>query len=62
MSRKEYIAHVKLHDNGEWASPHYLEEHLRDVELLASDFAKNIGSDWAGLSGRWHDLGGGYRL
>ncbi len=61
MSRKEYIAHAKQNDNGEWSSPHYLEEHLHDVELLASDFAKNISPGWAGLSGRWHDLGK-YRL
>jgi len=57
MTRKEYVAHVKENSNGEWASPHDLEEHLRDVERLACDFAENIGPVWAGLSGRWHDLG-----
>ncbi len=57
MTKKEYVAHVKQNSNAEWASPHYLEEHLRDVELLASDFAEGIGPAWAALSGRWHDLG-----
>jgi len=57
MTPKKYVAHVKQNDNAEWSPPHYLEEHLRDVELLASDFAKDIGPVWAALSGRWHDLG-----
>jgi len=55
--KRKYIAHAKQNENGEWDVPHSLDEHLREVELLASLFAKNIGSDWAGLSGRWHDLG-----
>ena len=56
MSKKKYIARVKQSDDGEWI-PHYLEEHLRDVELLASEFAEGIGPIWAALSGNWHDLG-----
>lgn len=57
MPKKKYIAHVKQNDDGEWASPHYLEEHLRDVARLVSEFAEDIGPIWAALSGRWHDLG-----
>ena len=57
MTRKKYVAHVKQNANAEWALPHSLEEHLRDVERLASDFAEGVGPVWAALSGRWHDLG-----
>ncbi len=56
-SKKEYIAHVKQNENGEWNELHLLDEHLRSVEKLAKGFALNIGADWAARSGQWHDLG-----
>ena len=55
--KNEYIAHAKQKENSEWEAPHLLDEHLRDVALLASELAKDIGPEWAGLAGRWHDLG-----
>lgn len=35
-----------------------LEEHLKNVANLASEFAKPFGGgEWARLAGLWHDLG-----
>lgn len=49
---REKIAHVK---DGQ---PHGLEEHLREVGRLASEFAAAFGNeDWARVAGLWHDLG-----
>lgn len=53
----EFIAHIKLDDQGNWAQPHGLEEHLLQTAKLAHAFALEIGADWAELAGRWHDLG-----
>lgn len=51
------IAHVKKDSTGSWQI-HSLEEHLRGVADLASDFAAPFGNtDWAYLAGLWHDLG-----
>ncbi len=50
------IAHVIQNANGQYRT-HDLNEHLRKVSELASEFAQTIGSDWANLAGRWHDLG-----
>ena len=54
---EDKIAHIKQKENGEWDEPHSLEEHLHSVKKFACDFALDIGSDWASLSGLWHDLG-----
>ncbi|MFK5915410.1 MAG: CRISPR-associated helicase Cas3' [Woeseiaceae bacterium] len=54
---KSKVAHVKLKANDEWDEPHLLDEHLRCVKKIAEEFALDIGPDWAGLSGLWHDLG-----
>ncbi len=51
----EYIAHVTECD-GKYRI-HDLEEHLQKVAELASEFAREIGADWAELAGLWHDLG-----
>lgn len=51
------IAHVKQKENDDWEDPHLLEDHLRAVEKMAMELAEGIGSDWAALSGLWHDLG-----
>jgi CRISPR-associated endonuclease Cas3-HD len=38
--------------------PHLLADHLREVGALASSFGAAFGAElWAGLAGRWHDLG-----
>ncbi len=54
---KTKVAHVKLKETGEWDTPHLLDEHLLCVKKIAEEFAVDIGSDWAALSGLWHDLG-----
>lgn len=50
------IAHVKqIGDN--WIE-HSLEDHLRDVAKLTSQFASKFSSpEWGRLAGLWHDLG-----
>ncbi len=54
----EYIAHIKKENKSDdWAGAHELSEHLLSTAKYAEEFAKVIGSDWAELSGRWHDLG-----
>lgn len=51
------IAHVRFDAVGK-ATPHSLEEHLREVGRLASAFADAFGnSDWGMTAGLWHDLG-----
>ncbi|MDQ7048740.1 MAG: CRISPR-associated endonuclease Cas3'' [Enterobacterales bacterium] len=55
---KEYIAHVRKEDGSEvWATSHELSEHLLATAQLTKTFAQCVGSDWAELAGRWHDLG-----
>ncbi|MFA5518103.1 MAG: CRISPR-associated helicase Cas3' [Spirochaetota bacterium] len=57
MPENNYIAHVKLHDNGNWVT-HSLKQHLSKTSKLSGEFAKIFGSkDWAELAGYWHDLG-----
>ncbi len=52
----EAVAHVRQTSDG-WQT-HLLDEHLRVVAMLADTFARCFGaSDWARLSGLWHDLG-----
>ena len=51
------LAHVRKDDDGVWQR-HSLEEHLREVSLLAGEFAQLFSStEWAALAGLWHDLG-----
>src|SRR3989338_228221 len=51
------LAHVRQLPDGKWVE-HFLDEHLREVALLAGEFAARFGSaDWASLAGIWHDLG-----
>jgi len=54
---KSYVAHVKKKNDDDWELPHSLGEHLRCVKKLSSEYAVDIGSDWAALAGLWHDLG-----
>lgn len=52
-----FLAHVREDKNGVWHE-HLLDEHLREVAILAGKFAKHFDSeDWASLAGLWHDLG-----
>lgn len=57
--KTKYVAHVKRDgETDKWSEPHSLEDHLRDTAKLAGEFAADsIGSDWAELAGKWHDLG-----
>ena len=56
-SQGEFLAHVKLTENGSWIL-HELSDHLRNVGELAAKFAEPFdGQDWALLAGLWHDLG-----
>jgi CRISPR-associated endonuclease/helicase Cas3 len=52
-----FIAHVK--PGGVCGFElHGLEDHLKDVSILASQFGAKFGNgDWASLAGLWHDLG-----
>jgi len=53
----DYIAHVKNLGDGEFKT-HSLKDHLAGVAERASSFAREFESaEWAGLAGRWHDLG-----
>ena len=54
---KEYIAHVKKDAQLDWGDPHGLHEHLIDTSVLAKQLAEEVGSEWAEIAGRWHDLG-----
>jgi len=54
---KHYLAHVRRNEDGSFEI-HRLEEHLRAVGDLASEFASTFGyADWGQLAGVWHDLG-----
>lgn len=57
MDTRIPIAHAAEDANGNWRDPHDLSEHLYGVGALAAGFAQHYGADWAGLAGRWHDLG-----
>lgn len=53
----QFLAHVRPDKNGEW-NKHLLDEHLRDVAVMAANFAADFESaDWASVAGLWHDLG-----
>lgn len=56
--KKDFIAHVKLKEDGNWKEPHLLKDHLDAVAKLAGKFAEEFGNkDWAELAGFLHDLG-----
>ncbi len=57
MDKLHPIAHAAKDLNGKWRSPHDLADHLNEVGMLAAGFAQAKGTNWAGLAGRWHDLG-----
>lgn len=54
---KDFIAHVRQNENGEWITQSILD-HLEGTAKKADEFAESFGnSDWAYLIGLWHDLG-----
>lgn len=54
------IAHVKRDENGEWASPHLLLDHVQKTAELAKKFASAFNSaEWAYAAGILHDAGKG---
>ena len=53
----DYLAHVRQNEDGSF-NIHHLEEHLRAVGNLSSEFASAFGAaEWGFLTGLWHDLG-----
>jgi CRISPR-associated endonuclease/helicase Cas3 len=57
QNKNQMLAHVRQNKEGQWHE-HLLEEHLRGVAQIASDFAAGFdSSDWASIAGLWHDLG-----
>jgi len=56
----EFIAHVRKNDDGTWAKPHFLVEHLADTAYLAETFAAKFDSAvWGRVAGLAHDAGKG---
>jgi CRISPR-associated endonuclease/helicase Cas3 len=54
----EYLAHVRKLDNGQWAEPQLLEDHLRETADLAAEFASEFDSrEWGYALGMSHDSG-----
>ena len=57
MAQNHPIAHVRF-DNNSKPIEHWLDDHLRDVADLASEYAADFQSaEWASVAGIWHDLG-----
>lgn len=58
MDLYKEIAHITQNEDGSWASPQLLTEHLEAVALLANRFADSFASSsWGHLAGLAHDLG-----
>jgi CRISPR-associated endonuclease/helicase Cas3 len=52
------MAHVRKEENGQWAEPHWLDDHLRGTAEKASQFASIFDSaEWGYAAGISHDLG-----
>lgn len=59
MSEK-LIAHIRKNDDGTWASPHRLSEHLENTARLAEIYADKFNSgEWGKAAGLAHDAGKG---
>ncbi|CEO88585.1 CRISPR-associated endonuclease Cas3'' [Syntrophaceticus schinkii] len=60
---KNFIAHVRKNEDGTWASPHRLSEHLAGTSNLAEMFAEKFESGtWGKAAGLAHDVGKGRLL
>jgi CRISPR-associated endonuclease/helicase Cas3 len=58
--KREYmlIAHVRKNNDGTWAEPQALENHLANTAKTAEEFAAQFSSaDWAKAAAMLHDLG-----
>ncbi len=56
----KFIAHVRKNDDGTWATPHFLSEHLVETARLAESFATKFHSgQWGKAAGLGHDAGKG---
>ena len=61
--RDDFIAHVLKMENGDWARPHKLLDHLLGTAKRAEIFAKSFNSaEWGFILGLAHDLGKGRPL
>ena len=59
----ELIAHVCMNENGTWAPPHMLKEHLLNTAKLAELYAEKFNSGkWGKAAGLAHDAGKGRRI
>ncbi|MFZ3173042.1 MAG: CRISPR-associated endonuclease Cas3'' [Carboxydocellales bacterium] len=60
---EDFIAHVRKHEDGTWASPHRLSEHIAGTSKLAETFAADFQSGaWGKAAGLAHDAGKGRLL
>ncbi len=60
LDHNDFIAHVRKNDDGSWAAPQMLLEHLEGTAGLAKRFADKFNSgDWAEVAGLAHDAGKG---
>jgi len=58
MNESTLIAHVRKNEDGSWAPPHVLDDHLKECARLASKFAEIFdSSSWAYAGGIAHDIG-----
>ena len=58
MNNPELIAHVRKNEDGTWANPQPLINHLEGSAKLASRFAEAFNSaSWAYAAGFTHDIG-----
>jgi len=52
------IAHVRKNQDGSWAEPHALQEHIMNTATMAAKFAQSFNSsDWAKSCAFLHDAG-----
>lgn len=59
----DFIAHVRKNDEGTWASPHMLSNHLEGTARLTESFtAKFHSGEWGRVAGLAHDAGKGRLL
>jgi CRISPR-associated endonuclease/helicase Cas3 len=60
MKDDDYIAHVRKNEDGSWASPQLLSDHLKGTAKLAKAYAGKFQSEkWGEAAGLAHDAGKG---
>lgn len=60
---EEFIAHVRMDEDGNWASPQLLSEHLDGTAKLAEAFTARFNSgQWGRAAGLAHDAGKGRKV